>query len=378
MEWWPIWMVLAGAAAAGCGAPCAPSSDVQITLFAGPGVDASQATRLLIDLQIDGAASRRAELPLTESFDRRAFLLRPDMPASVAYTVAVSVQAVDGSGQVLGIGGASGRVEALGCNRLEATLTAMITGGDLAAMPDLGKACGPGSPDEDNDGIADDCDACPADADPGMANSDGDALPDACDPDSTRAGNVQRLFEPFNAAGTRWSGPAAISTGELVLSSTRDPVLASDTTDVLAANLRVEAWLQAAYFLTVRGMPIRGEVGVFVGDTADPATANAGMLCVLTHAASGADSLDLYRFVGGAATLRTTIALSPLFATATTYRLRLDERGGAFRCEAASNGLPTTAVTDTVAAPSAGYHLSLYAAGTEAHFAAVFAASTLP
>ncbi len=376
--WWPICVVLACASASGCGAACAPSSDVQITLFAGPGVDASQATRLFVDLQIDGAATRRAELPLTESFDHRALLLRPDISGSDAYNVLVNVQAVDDNGQVLATGGASGRVNALGCNRLQATLATPAAGSDLASAADLGKACGPGSPDEDGDGIADDCDLCPADADFSTTNSDGDSLPDACDPDSAKAGNVARLFDPLNAAGSRWSGPATFAGGEMVLSSTRDLVAASNGGDVLAANLSVEVWLQAAYFLTVRGVPIVGQIGVFVGDAADPVAATAGMLCVLTHGAQGSDSLDLYRFSGGTATLRTTIALSPLFATTTTYRLRLEERNGAFRCEAASNGLPTTVVTDTVAAPSGGYHLSLVAAGTEAHFAAVFAASTLP
>jgi len=332
----------------------------------------------LVDLAIDGAPPRRAELPLSESFDGQAFLLRPDMPAEVAYTVVVTVQAVDASGQVLASGGASGRVDPLGCNRLQATLSApVVAGTDLSSLSaDLGKACSPSSPDEDGDGVADDCDACPADYDPGAANSDGDELPDGCDPDGNKAGNVTRMFEPFRTAG-RFSG-GAVTGGELVLQSSLDAVLATDDADLLPNNVRAEVWLQAAYFLTVHSTPVRGELGVFLGDAANPASSTVGMLCVVTHAAMGPDSLDLYRYTGGTATVRTTIALQPLLATSTTYRLRLDQRGGAFRCEAATNGQPATVVTDSIAAPSGNWKMSLRVAGTEGHFAAVYTASTLP
>jgi hypothetical protein len=61
-----------------------------------------------------------------------------------------------------------------------------------------------GTHDEDGDGIPDDCDDCPADANPLQVDSDGDGVGDACDP---RPGQMDRIafFESFETAPTGWT-----------------------------------------------------------------------------------------------------------------------------------------------------------------------------
>lgn len=50
--------------------------------------------------------------------------------------------------------------------------------------------------DEDGDGIADNCDNCPADVNPGQEDSDGDGVGDACDPHPGIADQIE-LFDPL-------------------------------------------------------------------------------------------------------------------------------------------------------------------------------------
>lgn len=75
--------------------------------------------------------------------------------------------------------------------------------------------------DEDQDGIPDGCDPCPADPDPTIVNTDRDELGEACDPRPMEAGQTHVTFDDLNAPGgwqPRW-GLWSFSGGRLTQSS---------------------------------------------------------------------------------------------------------------------------------------------------------------
>lgn len=58
-----------------------------------------------------------------------------------------------------------------------------------------------GTHDEDQDGIPDLCDVCPATPDSGQADGDGDGVGDACDPAPNTPGDRIAMFEAFAGSG---------------------------------------------------------------------------------------------------------------------------------------------------------------------------------
>jgi hypothetical protein len=62
-------------------------------------------------------------------------------------------------------------------------------GGDDAVVTGDGALCDPIKPDEDSDGLVDDCDACPTIPSKDAGDMDSDGLPDPCDPHETTGGD---------------------------------------------------------------------------------------------------------------------------------------------------------------------------------------------
>lgn len=57
--------------------------------------------------------------------------------------------------------------------------------------------------DEDNDGLGNVCDPCPADFNSG-SDTDSDGVPDICDPDQLMPGDRKALFDGFDASTSAW------------------------------------------------------------------------------------------------------------------------------------------------------------------------------
>jgi hypothetical protein len=388
---------VAGAAGTFAGAcdPCAPSQDIRVAIVAAPGVDLSPARRLRIGLSIDGALPRTAELTLPEPLDDRehALLLSPDTPPSKdRYGVAVSIEALDGGGEVIAVGTTGGEVLRSGCNRLEARLGRLPgvvdLGGDggvdlappVDLAPDLAEpVCSPGDPDEDGDGRPNLCDRCPADADSRPTNADFDALSDTCDPDPTRAGNTTVEFEPFLTDDGHWSGSRVVSNGALSIETdAAGTLVVGNSVDALPTEVRAQTVFYAPAFIAPGGMVSTSQAGLFLGSSADLRNAaTTGVMCAVTHSPSGSDSLDLVPVSQGTFGPPSQTAIVG-FATGTLYRLRLTQRGGTHTCELAGGGAPTATVTRSGTAPTGPQYPAFWARNIQVRFTSFYVATVLP
>jgi hypothetical protein len=216
-------------------------------------------------------------------------------------------------------------------------------GSDLAGMmPADMTTCVGGVPDEDGDGRANFCDACPADADSTPVDTDGDGLPDACDPDPAMKTNTVVYFEPFDVNSGHWSGANAITQSYMNIDTqTVGTTSASNSTDMLPLNVRV----QTIVFPTSEHGNGGGDTGVFVGTNANVSQAD-GAFCGLTWNNGGPDTLDLYRVTNGGFSVPATQQLATPLQN-TSYRIRLTHRAGIWTCEALQSGQPAVTVTTT-------------------------------
>lgn len=376
----------------GCGADCSQSADIQVTVAPNGDVAVAAVSTLHVTLVINDGAPRGRDIALQAPMPSggSAFILRPDPPPSPSYTVNITVEAIDGQGNLLAIGSESQPVVDKGCNRLTVHLAAvpggtMMSGGspdfaglgpiDFAGLPppaDLSGCIG-GMPDEDADGRANFCDLCPADPDSTPVDSDGDALPDACDPDPMMAGNRLLYFDPFDSASGHWSGNHAIAQSYMTLDSGGiGSDSASNAIDMLPLNVRVQTYIFPTKVYSGQG---GGDSGVFVGTSVNIMQAS-GVFCALTSNDNGPDSLDIYHVSNGSFGIPTIQNLGQGLAP-TTYRLRLTQRGNNWTCEAVASGLnPVTVTTmQTVTAP---LFMTLQTDNMQSHFHSVVAETALP
>lgn len=390
------WLLFAALAAAvtGCGADCAQSANIQVSIAPNPDVQVQYVTRLHVTLSINDGPARSRNIDLHGLLPSdAAFLLQPDPPPADKYTVSLTINAMSAEGQLVGIGAESEQVTSKGCNRLVVHLAAVpyappegvadMAGApppDLAGFPppgDMGNCLG-GTPDEDVDGRANSCDLCPADPDPTPVDTDGDALPDACDPDPTTAGNRALYFDPFDSASGHWSGnyslgQSATEGSYQVLDSAGGGVgLSNNGVDAMPANVRVQAGIYPRGFYET-GL---SDTGIYLGTRPNPGDPAAdGVLCQIAYrGGNGNDTVDIFEVDNG--TLHNRISKSLPFAP-TLYRIRLTQRGSDWTCEAQADtvGSQSVSTTQTVTPP---LYMSLRAENSLVHVHSVVAETALP
>ena len=347
-------------AASGCpSTDCAQSADIQVTVAPNGDVSIPEIAKLHVMLSVADGPVRVLEpdIDLTArslSPSGSAFVLHPDPAPSDKYDVSMTVQALDGMGNLIAIGSESIQAVIKGCNRLTVHLAALPVnsqpmdlsvppGSDLAGMmPSDMTMCVGGLPDEDNDGRANFCDLCPADADPTPVDTDADGLPDACDPDPAMGTNTLVYFDPMDVNSGHWSGANAITQSYMNIDTqTVGTTSASNSTDMLPLNVRV----QTIIFPTAEHGNGGGDTGIFVGTNANVSQAN-GAFCGLTWNNGAPDTLDLYKVTNGGFSVPAAQQLATNLQN-TSYRIRLTHRAGMWTCEALQSGLPVVTVTTT-------------------------------
>lgn len=382
-------------AAAGCGADCAQSADIQVTVAPNSDVDVAHIARLHVTLVVGDGAPRSLDITPTHPLGASgsAFVLRPDPAPSPKYGVTVTVQAISMGSTLLAIGSETAMVVNKGCNRIVVHLAALPVGpvADMASTstdmagfvpPDMAGCVG-GSPDEDQDGRANFCDVCPADPDPTPMDSDGDGLPDACDPDPTLASNMNLYFDPFDVASGHWSGSNTVTNSYMIIDSNGNSFtsrLSSNGSDPLQLNMRAQAIIVVEGYYGGTNFP---NTGIYAVTDPDPRSTNAnGMLCAFScHSCvgGGTDTLDIVPVVAGV--LQTATSMPLPFATqppsTAVYRLRLTHHSGMWTCEANAPGVgaATVAATQTV---TGQIFMTLRAQSLRAHIHSVVAETKLP
>jgi hypothetical protein len=250
-------------------------------------------------------------------------------------------------------------------------MSAMVPPIDMATPPDAASTCFGAAPDEDSDGLANSCDACPADSDATPVDTDGDGLPDACDPNPAITGNELLYFEPFDVVNANWSGDSAATVAQSFINL--DPgqlgiLYSSNATDALPLSVRVQTSIFPKGYYTGGGTI---DTGLFVGTSANPeALGTSGVLCRLN---SSSNSLDILPVQNGTLVTGTSAGLT---INAGFYRMRLTHRAGNWTCDTTFNG--TTTTVTTTQAVTAPLYMSLRTENMFVHFHSVVAESVRP
>ncbi len=386
MRWFSL--VALAWAVVGCNPnDCLQSADIQVTVAPNGDVSVGDIARLHVMLSVADGPVRSLDItPMhTISTSGSAFVLHPDPAPADKYDVSMTVQAFDGANDLIAIGSESMQAVTKGCNRLTVHLAALPLqsavdmaippGGpyDMAGVipPDMAGCIG-GMPDEDNDGRANFCDLCPADADPTPTDTDGDGLPDACDPDPTMGVNTLVYFDPFDTASGHWSGNNPVQQSYLTIDTNGVGVgLASNAMDTMPLLVRVQTIVFPKSVYGGNG----GDTGIYVGTSAN-VNQGVGVFCGLSSNVGGPDTLDLIKVMnGGEVGLTASQSLGqPLMMMA--YRLRLTQRGGTWTCEALVGTTPITVTTmQPVTAP---LYITLRNDNMGSNFHSVVAESKLP
>jgi hypothetical protein len=413
-----VFAVLLAVAQIGCTPECLQSSDIQVTVVPDPGIDPTLIARLHVALSVNGSQAKTITIVPQQVLGSTgsAFILHPTAaPSRATYNVTVTIEAFDESNNLIAIGSDSEQVLSKGCNRLTAHLAGlpgMMMGGDMAQPPgsdlslmpprsDLG-GCFGAMPDEDNDGRANACDACPADYDPTPSDSDGDGLPDACDPDPTKAGNKLIYFDPFDTASGHWSGTFTVgmSAMQVDVPMPNPPpygtvINIANTVDSPPLGVRVQTFALAPFYYVQTGTPTLANVDIFLGDNTNPTAPNAnGVLCQIRLDDQHGDSIRVRAVVNGnlmtfnetppTANCRQTSTLPPppmfCFQTNTLYRMRLTQRGNQYTCEVLDDAGNMYAPAALTATPPAGPTQVIVLQETDAQvqFRSVVAETALP
>ena len=398
--------------ALGCRPDCVASADIQVTLEPNSEVMVAVIATLRLQLSIDGGAPKLLDIPITAAnpitHSPKTLLLRPDPAPRSHYNVALTVEALDALGGLVGFGSAGGDVSSDGCNRLEAALGPLISNGD-GGLPDLAfpnvadlavppnadlssmsvddMACS-ATPDEDSDGRGDACDLCPADYDPTPVDTDGDGLPDACDPDPMMPTNKVLYFDPFNADSGHWSVSGnwtVMGSERVVTTNSQLPLISGNGTDTMPVNVRVQMFFHSPNFVVLHSTD-DSDVGIALTNEPDSASTTQGVLCALHHrGANNNDTLDIDTIQNGG--IVSTQSTSMPFYTDSgppenqlvTYRMRLTQHGKTFTSEAVTTGVAAASVSTTLTvAPEAPQFIVLRATEVEAHFTSVIAESVNP
>ncbi|HEY4182414.1 MAG TPA: hypothetical protein VGM90_36535 [Kofleriaceae bacterium] len=210
---------------------------------------------------------------------------------------------------------------------------------DFAAPRDAGvgldvAVCASGTHDEDGDGIADNCDVCPQDADPGQADGDSDGVGDACDPNPTTPGDSIAFFDPFTAQDPAW---------DLNLTT---PTWAGDFVDANALGdvINLDRNLTAAnWTLSIRGRVLSGTAGDQQIALIDNSTGAGYVFCELFETTTAMNSRKFAITETPDGTNYNNVKSVPLaqpLASSLPLSLAFSARDGALEC---TTGIPAAA-----------------------------------
>ena len=220
-----------------------------------------------------------------------------------------------------------------------------------------------GAHDEDNDGVGDDCDACPVAKPPATPDTDGDEVDAPCDPDPSTAGDTILLFEGFNdALGSNWTattpGAWVVQGGELVVSN-----VASQ--DYLRANVAEVQHLAIEASYRIDKIETTATTHLVAVHAHDPRPAGVSSLeCGVVHADSGTgDVVDLETNQSTSA----QPAMGSAFNSASLYQAAAYDSGNSVGCTVLGDGHALGAVQAAVT-PDAVPAIALTARAVTARF----------
>jgi hypothetical protein len=211
-----------------------------------------------------------------------------------------------------------------------------------AAPPDLPldvtpPAC-PGTADEDEDGVPDVCDNCPADYNPDQANVmetnagvAADALGDACDPRPTQSGDSLLFFDGFasstlDPAWTAERSAFSVSGGALVFERPGDTTARS-----LQRGMGTDVLVNTTFAFLAWGSDSDPSINqnLFVGVRGS--TSGDDVRCSARRSSSSGNATSVAYFSYGNSAAPATTIPAPL-ALGTTYRLTTMVRGSEVEC----------------------------------------------
>lgn len=220
-----------------------------------------------------------------------------------------------------------------------------------------------GAHDEDQDGIGDDCDACPIAKPPATPDPDGDAVESPCDPDPDTPGDQILFFDGFSdGLGSSWTTTNLPSWnvvgGELVVSNTP----AQDYLRTSVAGVSHVA-VEASY--RVDRLETGATTHLVAVNAHDPRPAGvASFECGVVHADSGAgDVVDLETNQNTAS----SPAQAEAFNTASLYHVAAYDSGNSVGCTVIGDNRALGAVS-TAITPDALPSIALTARAVTARF----------
>jgi hypothetical protein len=229
----------------------------------------------------------------------------------------------------------------------------------------------PDQGDEDKDGLGDECDPCPIDAD--NTDPDGDGVAGLCDPHPNTPGDKIVMFDGFHGAiKTTWQ---RVGTG--TIAATGDDAVITDTANQTAALVAPAATFGNGMIMArviVDATPGATRTALTLGLPYNPATSR-GIECELHAPTPGSTAgREVSLFDSLAATEPANNQLVWQFAT--PYRLTMVRNGTSYLCSARDdNGVVNAANNGTASIPAQS-EVALVASGTTAHLAWVLVVSS--
>lgn len=238
-----------------------------------------------------------------------------------------------------------------------------LDGDGLANGSDFCEHAAGGAHDEDNDGIGDECDACPIAKPTGTPDPDGDAVESPCDPDPHTPGDQILYFDGFaDGLGSNWVPTTAASWtvqgGELVVSNT-------PTQDYLRTTVPEAAHVAVEASYRVDRVETGATTHLVAVHAHDPRPAGvASFECGVVHADSGAgDVVDLETNQNTSSAATSADA----FDTASLYRAAAYDSGNSVGCTVIGDGQALGAVQAPIT-PDALPSVALTARAVTARF----------
>jgi hypothetical protein len=282
-----IAVLVACAGLMACGGACKESSDVLLD-FDGDEAVLAQVTSVQLTLTVNGGTPQVAPIVTTGKLEPGATVLLSALatPTTPTYALTVDASLRNASGIEIATATTTATVGSHACNHVrlavsaDASVDASVVSSPVDASEDLPSdmVCIGSGLDEDGDGIDDNCDVCATVADADDKDGDGDGVPDACDPDVSVPDNAVKLFEPFNAMPSGWTGTFTVLGGSLELDSSGGCSQHALAPAGVGPNVAYEAVVTPTTISAGNA-----QVGIFVADVGNTAR---GISCAMVRTMS--------------------------------------------------------------------------------------------